>query len=98
MIKSTGGKARGEIGAAARNAPAFVLYEVVMRFKGLILVPVLTRALPLESYGLYVQAMVVMGLGAALAGFPLHHTLVRFLPGAGSAGERSGIVTASLAA
>jgi O-antigen/teichoic acid export membrane protein len=98
MSDSTGVRARGEIGAAARSAPAFVLYETVMRFKGLILVPVLTRALPLESYGLYVQAMVVMGLGAALAGFHLHHTLVRFLPGAATVRERSGVLTECLAA
>lgn len=85
-------RARAEVGAAARSAPAFVLYEAAMRFKGLILVPVLTGALPLESYGLYVQAMVVMGLGAALSGFHLHHALVRFLPGARSGDERSKVV------
>src|SRR5262245_8301509 len=77
-----------EMRKALRGAPAFLVFEAAGRLKGLILLPLLTRVLPLSEYGLYVQAIVVLGIGSAIAGFHFHQALVRFLPGAEDARRR----------
>jgi len=78
-----------ELGRAGRGAAVALIYEGAMRLRGLILLPVLTKCLATAVYGLYVQVMVVVGVGTAVSGLQLQHSLVRFLPGIRAGRERS---------
>ncbi len=54
---------------------------------GLILLPILTKTLPIEDYGTYVQIIVTIGLVPAVAMLGLPYTMVRYLAAAESREE-----------
>jgi O-antigen/teichoic acid export membrane protein len=61
--------------------------NLLISLSGLILLPILTKTLPIEEYGTYVQITVTIGLipGVVMLGLP--YTMVRFLAGAKSREE-----------
>jgi O-antigen/teichoic acid export membrane protein len=56
------------------------LTNLVMVLKALIILPVITKLLGAENYGIWAQLMVTLGLIAPLATLGLDYALVRFLP------------------
>lgn len=58
--------------------------NLLIGLSGLILIPILTKTMPIEEYGTYVQITVTIGLVPALAMLGLPYTMVRFLAGAKS--------------
>lgn len=61
--------------------------NLIISLSGLILIPILTKSLPIEDYGTYVQITVTIGLvpGVVMLGLP--YTMVRFLAAAKSREE-----------
>jgi|GEM_PF-4903873 len=53
--------------------------RLLLSLSGMILLPVLTKNLPIEEYGAWVQIMATIGLIAPLAEMGLSYTMVRFL-------------------
>lgn len=53
--------------------------RLLLSLSGIILLPILTKTLPIEEYGIWVQIMVTIGLIAPLAEMGLSYTMVRFL-------------------
>lgn len=54
----------------------------ILGFSGIILLPILTKNIPIEDYGIWGQMLVTIGLIPALVMLGLPYTLVRFLPSA----------------
>jgi len=52
----------------------------IINFRGVILLPVLTKSLPIEDYGVWAQVMVTIGLVPSLMVLGLPMSMVRFLP------------------
>ena len=61
--------------------------NLLISLSGLILLPILTKTLPIEEYGTYVQVTVTIGLVPAVVMLGLPYTMVRFLAGARSREE-----------
>ena len=61
--------------------------NLLISLSGLILLPILTKTLPIEEYGTYVQITVTIGLvpGVVMLGLP--YTMVRYLAAAKSREE-----------
>lgn len=55
------------------------LTNLLLSISGIILLPVLTKNLPVEDYGAWVQIMALIGLIIPFAGMGLSYTMVRFL-------------------
>lgn len=53
--------------------------NLIIGLSGIILLPILTKTLPIEEYGIWVQIIVTIGLIPAVAALGLPYTLVRFL-------------------
>ena len=53
--------------------------RLFLSLSGIILLPILTKTLPIEEYGIWIQIMVTIGLIAPLAEMGLSYTMVRFL-------------------
>ncbi|MCL0088662.1 polysaccharide biosynthesis C-terminal domain-containing protein [Dehalococcoidia bacterium] len=53
--------------------------NLLLSLSGIILLPILTRSLPIEEYGIWVQISVTIGLVPAIATLGLPYTMVRFL-------------------
>ena len=53
--------------------------RLFLSLSGIILLPILTKTLPIEEYGAWIQIMVTIGLIAPLAEMGLSYTMVRFL-------------------
>ena len=53
--------------------------NLVSSFSGIILLPILTKTLPIEEYGAWIQVMVTIGLIPQIALMGLPYTMVRFL-------------------
>lgn len=53
--------------------------KLLLSLSGIILIPILTKTLPVEDYGAWVQIMATIGLIVPFAGIGLSYTLVRFL-------------------
>ncbi len=49
-------------------------------FKGIILLPILTKNLPIMDYGIWAQVMVTIGIIPNIVGLGLPETMVRFFP------------------
>lgn len=64
--------------------------NLLIHLSGLILLPILTKTLPIEEYGTYVQIVVTIGLipGVVMLGLP--YTMVRYLASAKSREEVQG--------
>ena len=56
--------------------------NLLLSLSGIILLPILTRTLPIEEYGIWVQSTVIIGLILAVATLGLPSTMVRFLAAA----------------
>lgn len=56
--------------------------KFIINFRGLILLPVLTKNLPIEEYGIWAQVMVTLGIIPSLMSFGLPGAMARFLPSA----------------
>ena len=56
--------------------------NLILGLSGIILLPILTRTLPIEEYGIWVQSTVIIGLILAVATLGLPSTMVRFLAAA----------------
>ncbi|KDE54481.1 polysaccharide biosynthesis protein [Methanoculleus sp. MH98A] len=71
----------------ARRIGLIGLTNLLISLSGLILLPILTKTLPIEDYGTYVQITVTIGLfpGVVMLGLP--YTMVRFLAAAKSREE-----------
>lgn len=61
--------------------------NLLIGLSGLILLPILTKTLPIEEYGTYVQITVTLGLVPAVVMLGLPYTMVRFLAAAKSREE-----------
>ena len=55
--------------------------QVLLRLRGLVLLPLIVKLLGTASYGTFSQVIAVSGLAAALLAFNLHLALVRFMVG-----------------
>lgn len=71
----------------ARRIGLIGITNLLIGLSGLILLPILTKTLPIEEYGTYVQITVTIGLipGVVMLGLP--YTMVRFLAAAKSREE-----------
>ena len=71
----------------ARRIGLIGLTNLLISLSGLILLPILTKTLPIEDYGTYVQITVTIGLvpGVVMLGLP--YTMVRYLAAAKSREE-----------
>lgn len=56
--------------------------NLLIGLSGIILLPILTKTLPIEEYGLWVQIVVTIGLIPAVVMLGLPYTMVRFLAAA----------------
>jgi O-antigen/teichoic acid export membrane protein len=56
--------------------------NLIVGLSGIILLPILTKTLPIEEYGVWVQIVVTIGLIPAVATLGLPYTMVRFLAAA----------------
>jgi O-antigen/teichoic acid export membrane protein len=56
--------------------------NLLVGLSGIILLPILTKTLPIEEYGVWVQIVVTIGLIPAVATLGLPYTMVRFLAAA----------------
>jgi O-antigen/teichoic acid export membrane protein len=54
--------------------------NLLLGLSGIILLPILTKNLPVEDYGIWAQINVTIGIVPAVAAFGLPYTMVRFLP------------------
>ena len=70
-----------EVQKFVKDVGVVAIAQLLIRLSPLILLPVLTRTLPIEDYGVWVQATVTIALATALAPLNLPYTLVRFLAG-----------------
>lgn len=61
--------------------------NLLISLSGLILLPILTKTLPIEDYGTYVQITVTIGLFPGIVMLGLPYTMVRFLAAAKSREE-----------
>ncbi|MFC1984223.1 flippase [Chloroflexota bacterium] len=53
--------------------------NLIVNLSGIILLPILTRTLPIDDYGIWIQVSVTIGLIPAVATLGLPYTMVRFL-------------------
>jgi O-antigen/teichoic acid export membrane protein len=65
----------------ARRISLIGLTQLIVSLQGLILLPILTKNLSIESYGMWAQIMVTIGLIPNIALFGLPYTMVRYIPG-----------------
>ncbi len=65
-----------------RQVFAFGLLNVFSAIQGFIFLPVITKILGVEDYGIWSQVKITMGLLVTFAMLGLHESLIRFLPGA----------------
>jgi O-antigen/teichoic acid export membrane protein len=56
--------------------------HLLLSLSGIILLPILTKTLPIEEYGIWIQSTVIIGLILAVATLGLPSTMVRFLAAA----------------
>lgn len=71
----------------ARRIGLIGVTNLLISLSGLILLPILTKTLPIEEYGTYIQVTVTIGLVPAVVMLGLPYTMVRFLAGARSREE-----------
>jgi O-antigen/teichoic acid export membrane protein len=55
------------------------IVNLLVSLSGLILLPILTKTLPIEEYGIWVQILVTITLISPIVGLGLPYTMVRFL-------------------
>ena len=55
------------------------LTELVIALKGLVILPIITKLLGVENYGIWAQLIVTLSLITPIATLGLPYTLVRFL-------------------
>ena len=71
----------------ARQIGLIGITNLLISLSGLILLPILTKTLPIEEYGTYVQIAVTIGLVPGIVMLGLPYTMVRFLAAAKSREE-----------
>ena len=71
----------------ARRIGLIGITNLLISLSGLILLPILTKTLPIEEYGTYVQITVTIGLFPGIVMLGLPYTMVRFLAAAKSREE-----------
>jgi Membrane protein involved in the export of O-antigen and teichoic acid len=54
--------------------------QLLISLNGIILLPILTKKLPIEEYGIWAQIMATIGIFPGLTMLGLSYTMVRFLP------------------
>ena len=65
----------------ARRIGLIGVTNLLISLSGLILLPILTKTLPIEEYGTYIQVAVTIGLVPPIVMLGLPYTMVRFLAG-----------------
>ena len=55
------------------------IVNLLVSLSGIILLPILTKTLPIGEYGIWVQIIVTITLISPVAGLGLPYTMVRFL-------------------
>lgn len=63
----------------AQNVGLVALTNFFIGFQAIILLPILTKTLPIEAYGIWIQITVTIGLIPSLVMLGLPYTMVRFL-------------------
>ena len=58
------------------------LTNLLITLSGILLIPILTKTLSIEEYGIWAQIMVTIGLVPSIVMLGLPYTMVRFLAGA----------------
>lgn len=71
----------------ARRIGLIGITNLLISLSGLILLPILTKTLPIEEYGTYIQLTVTIGLFPGIVMLGLPYTMVRFLAAAKSLEE-----------
>jgi len=69
----------GEYKLFAKRIGLIGLSNLLVNLSGVILLPILTKNLPIEEYGVYAQIIVTIGLIPSIALLGLPYTMVRFL-------------------
>jgi O-antigen/teichoic acid export membrane protein len=64
----------------ARDAITVGMTTVLVALSGILTLPLITRTLGADDYGIWAQALVTVGLFAGVAGLGLPYALTRFLP------------------
>ena len=64
----------------AKDVSVVGLTNILMSFRGLILLPLFTKTLGAHGYGIWAQVHVTLGLAGTFVGLGLPFALVRFLP------------------
>jgi len=79
---------------ASAGARAFVLDTAVvavaqflLKFRGLIAIPLIVKVLGTSQYGVWVQTLALVDIAGSLLGLNLYHPLVRFLAGNSNEGR-----------
>lgn len=67
------------------------LTNILLNLSGIILLPILTKNMPVEDYGIWAQVSVTVGLVPAVLTLGLPYTMARFLPSSKDKGETRGI-------
>lgn len=65
----------------SKEAGLIGITDLIIKLKGLILLPLLTKLLGVENYGIWSQLMVTVGLTVPLIGMGLGSSIIRFLAG-----------------
>lgn len=66
----------------AQRIGLMAIANILVELNSLIMLPLLTKNLPISEYGVWVQIMVTIGLVPAIALFGLPYSMSRFLPSA----------------
>lgn len=66
----------------ARRIALVGLTNILVALSGILLIPILTKTLSIEEYGIWVQIIVTVGLVPSIVMLGLPYTMVRFLAGA----------------
>ena len=71
-----------------RNAAILGVAELFVRFKSLIVIPLLTHHFGTINYGAWTQVTVIVGMAGPLATLATENAAIRYLPGAGDKNRR----------
>ncbi|MEK7510265.1 MAG: oligosaccharide flippase family protein [Patescibacteria group bacterium] len=64
----------------ARDVGMMGIVEILMNLKGVVLLPIITKSITVENYGIWTQFSTTLSLLTPFVLLGLHHALIRFLP------------------
>jgi O-antigen/teichoic acid export membrane protein len=68
----------------------------IIKFRGVLVIPIVVRAMGLDQYGIWVQLIVITHVLALIAGLGLHTALIRYYPECATAEERRRLIATAL--